>query len=250
MSKPCATCQHIMPSGRLCECPQILGTRLCINHSRDHQRLRNLAKAREIKLQGDPSRPGCRPEDDLNAAIFDSLQFPALEDTAAISITLSNAARLLGGHHISVRAAECITNMCRIAEINLRKGHAFFHDKDYIQPGLTDTDPVKPFGDAEGFVLPEEHVAHSAHQQLVADFGADRAHAIRTELGFNDHMLEPMAQKEQTAQAGEPVPRKLEEQTAQAGMPVPPSPSEGHDFSRAEKPARSAHRSAEGSTAA
>ena len=195
------TCEHIMPSGRLCQCPQKDGTRLCINHSRDHQRLRNLTKAREIKLQTDPGRPGCRPEADLNAAIFDSLQFPALEDTAAISITISNAIRLLGGNHISARAYEGIINGCRIAEINLRKGHAFFHDKDYIQPGLTDTDPVKPFGDAEGFVLPEEHAAKDAHEFLKRDFGADRAHAIRTELGYNDHMLEPMAEKKDSTAA-------------------------------------------------
>ena len=184
MSKPCATCRHIIPSGRLCECPQIHGIRLCINHSRDHQRLRNLAKAREIKDLSNPKRADYRPLDELNAAI---------------SITISNAIRLLGGNHISARAYEGIINGCRIAEINLRKGMAFYHDKDYIQPGLTDTDPVKPFGDAEGFVLPEEHVAKNAHQQLVADFGPDRANAIRTELGFNDHMLEPMKVKDPAA---------------------------------------------------
>ena len=187
MSKPCATCRHIIPSGRLCECPQIHGIRLCINHSRDHQRLRNLAKAREIKDLSNPKRADYRPLDELNAAIFDSLNFPALEDTAAIAITIGNAIRLLGGNHISARAYEGIINGCRIAEINLRKGHVFFHDKDYIQPGLTDTAPVKPFGDAEGFVLPEEHAARNAHEFLKSDFGADRAHAIRThdQLGFS-----------------------------------------------------------------
>src|SRR5260221_13580998 len=86
------TCQHIMPSGRVCQCPQIEGTRLCINHSRDHQRVRNLTKARDIKDQSNPKRADYRPLDDLNAAIFDSLKFPVLEDSAAIAITVGRVA--------------------------------------------------------------------------------------------------------------------------------------------------------------
>ncbi len=191
-NKPYPTCQHIMPAGRLCQCPALAGIRLCINHSRDHQRLRNLVKAREVKNYSNPKHPEYRPMDDLNAEIFDSLKFPALEDTAAIAITLTNAGRLLGGRHISVREAECLGNLCRIAEINLRKGNAFFRTSD-IPAGLTDNDPVKPFGDAEGFVLPEEQPIKASHQQLKQDLGADRANQVRTELGFNDHMFEPLA---------------------------------------------------------
>ncbi|MEO5936733.1 MAG: hypothetical protein ABIP81_05930 [Terriglobales bacterium] len=190
-NKPYPTCQHIMPSGRLCQCPQIAGIRLCVNHSRDHQRLRNLAKAREVKNYANPKRPDFRPMDDLNAEIFDSLKFPALEDPAAIAITLTNAGRLLGGRHISVREAECLGNLCRIAEINLRKGNAFFRSD--MPAGLTDNDPVKPFGDAEGFVMPEEGPIKASHEELKRDFGTDRANRVRTELGYNDHMLEPLA---------------------------------------------------------
>lgn len=185
------SCQHIMPSGRLCQCPAKKGLPLCINHSRDRQRVRNLAKAREVKNYTNPKRPDFRPEEDLNAEIFESLHFPALEDTAAVNIVIGNAIRLLGGKHLSVRAFEAIVNACRIAEINLRKGNAFFRTE--MHPQLVDTDPVTPFSDAEGFVTPEESNLKALHEKAKVECGAEGMNIARARTGLMDHMFDPLA---------------------------------------------------------
>ena len=111
------TCRHIITTGCFCQCPAIKGTRFCVNHTEDHQRRRNLAKARQLKR----ARQGAdRPLDALNAEIFDSLQLPAFEEAADIVVVLGNTTRLLGGGHISARKAEAIIAACRIAGVNLR----------------------------------------------------------------------------------------------------------------------------------
>lgn len=185
------TCTHIMPSGRLCQCPAKDRTPLCINHARDRQRLRNLQRARQFKDKYGPKRPDYRPQEDINAQVFESMHFPPLEDREAIAITLTNAIRLLGGGHITPRAYEGIVNACRIAEINLRKGNAFSSTYE-MQPGLVDNDPIPPFGDAEGFVLPEESYAKQAHDELKQMMGADEANLHRAGYNFMDHLYEPL----------------------------------------------------------
>jgi len=185
------TCTHIMPSGRLCQCPAKDRTPLCINHARDRQRLRNLQRARQFKDKYNPKRPDFRPMDDINAQVFESMHFPPLEDRESVSITLSNAIRLLGAGHITARAYEGIVNACRIAEINLRKGNAFGSTYE-MQPGLVDNDPIPPFGDPEGFVLPEESYAKQAHDELKSMMGEDEANLHRAGHNFMDHLYEPL----------------------------------------------------------
>jgi hypothetical protein len=191
-----------MPSGRLCQAPAVANRACCIHHSRERQRQRNFAKAREVKDLSNPKRPEAdyRPIDDLNAAIWESLNIPTLDDSAAITIAATNVLRALGSHHLDPQRGKVMANLIHIAEINLRKGRAFNLTYD-IPGGLTDHDPVRAFGDDHGFVLPEERSAHRAHQFLVRDFGPDRAHQVRTELGYNDHMSEPLEKqpKEQTS---------------------------------------------------
>jgi hypothetical protein len=110
------TCQHVMTTGRLCQCPAIKSTSFCVNHTGDRQRRRNLDCARQLKR----ARSADSALDELNAEIFESLQLPALEEVADIPVVLSNTLHLIGGGHISVRAAEAIVSACRIAGITLR----------------------------------------------------------------------------------------------------------------------------------
>lgn len=208
------TCKHIMPSGRFCKAPREHNKPCCIHHNRERQRQRNLVKAREIKNLSDSKRPEAdyRPLDDLNAAIWESLNIPTLDDNEAITIAASNVLRAVGSYHIDPHRAKVMAHLIHIAELNLRKNKAFYHTYD-IPGGVTDPDPVKPFGDDHGFVLPEEASAHRAHQHLVRDFGPERAHQLRTELGYNDHMLEPLEEKSGDGgstglQASEPGPGK------------------------------------------
>lgn len=214
------TCRQLLADGRYCPCPALHGRSFCRHHTDERQRQRNFVKARQLKDYTQDRRiaagQNVRPEEELNGAIFDSIAFPTLDSSAAICVAASNVARLLGAGHLSARAAAVMARLIRVAEVNLRQGRVFLSEYNTGQAQSPETDPVPlfgdgevshhaaagsglsgnrkpetgnplnlapPFGDEEGFVLPEESNLKRLHEEAKRELGADVANESRAEFG-------------------------------------------------------------------
>ncbi|MGA2168746.1 MAG: hypothetical protein ABSG62_11080 [Terracidiphilus sp.] len=94
----CNECRHIMPNGRKCHSPALLGQPYCYFHTRLH-----LVAAAPPRAPGDP------------------LKLPILEDRSAIQIALAQILDALGSAQLDPRRAGLFLYSLQIASQNVER---------------------------------------------------------------------------------------------------------------------------------
>ncbi len=146
------TCIHVKTNGVLCGSPALEGEPLCFFHHRDRRRRHNLQQARQAKL----SAPKSASPDDLNAEILESLEFPLLEDAAAIQVALTSVARALASNHLDPRRAALLVYALQVAAYNLHRVRLKALPSESV--ALADPDPIAdllPFNRSAAIASPQ-----------------------------------------------------------------------------------------------